>query len=508
MNMIRSGMLAAMVLVLCTGSISAAQDAAAPQSAGPSSAVAVDRDTHRTEHDDHRVIFAVDRDAQLAATERADAVVAIAGDAHAAGRVDEAVVALFGDVHSSGPVGEAVVAVFGDADVAGEVRRDVVAVLGDVTLGPTAVVRGNVVAVGGRVIRDPQASVQGDIQEVVFPGGEQVTAALGTWFRHCALLARPLALVPGIEWAWGLALGSLALYITLALLFSRSVEACVRTFELRPGQTVLASVLAVLLTPLVTVLLAVTVIGAPLIPFFWLALLLAGLFGKSVVLASLGRRITGRIGGVFNHSAVAVLIGGVIVLGLYLVPVLGLIAFKALAILGMGVVLYTLLLAIQEQRNAHATATVVNAAAEPAPAESQAQTPPAAPLASAALPRAHFWLRMAALLIDVVLVGVIMSVIDHGSNATLVLLAIYGAVMWKLRGTTIGGILCNLQVVRVDGRELDWATCIVRALSCFLSLAVAGLGFLWIAFNDERQAWHDKIAGTVVVRVPKGISLV
>jgi uncharacterized RDD family membrane protein YckC len=26
--------------------------------------------------------------------------------------------------------------------------------------------------------------------------------------------------------------------------------------------------------------------------------------------------------------------------------------------------------------------------------------------------------------------------------------------------------------------------------------------------DHERQAWHDKIAGTVVVRVPKGVSLV
>jgi uncharacterized RDD family membrane protein YckC len=37
---------------------------------------------------------------------------------------------------------------------------------------------------------------------------------------------------------------------------------------------------------------------------------------------------------------------------------------------------------------------------------------------------------------------------------------------------------------------------------------VAGLGFFWIAIDDNSQAWHDKIAGTVVVRVPKGVPLV
>ena len=77
-----------------------------------------------------------------------------------------------------------------------------------------------------------------------------------------------------------------------------------------------------------------------------------------------------------------------------------------------------------------------------------------------------------------------------------------------VKGATIGGIVFDLQVVRVDGRPLDWATAIVRALSCFLSLFIFGLGFIWIAVDHERQAWHDKIAGTVVVRLPKGVSLV
>jgi uncharacterized RDD family membrane protein YckC len=50
---------------------------------------------------------------------------------------------------------------------------------------------------------------------------------------------------------------------------------------------------------------------------------------------------------------------------------------------------------------------------------------------------------------------------------------------------------------------MNWETAIVRALGCFLSLAIAGLGFIWIAFDGAKQAWHDKIAGTVVVRVPR-----
>ncbi|MGB6306939.1 MAG: RDD family protein, partial [Steroidobacteraceae bacterium] len=130
------------------------------------------------------------------------------------------------------------------------------------------------------------------------------------------------------------------------------------------------------------------------------------------------------------------------------------------------------------------------------------------PPITAALPRAGFWIRMGALFVDVLLVGFVTSVLNHTHGLELALLATYGAMMWKLRGATVGGIVFDLHVVRLDGREVDWETAIVRALGCFLSLAVAGLGFIWIAFDHNNQAWHDKIAGTVVVRVAKSAPLV
>jgi uncharacterized RDD family membrane protein YckC len=135
---------------------------------------------------------------------------------------------------------------------------------------------------------------------------------------------------------------------------------------------------------------------------------------------------------------------------------------------------------------------------------SSAAAPQASQLAETALPRAGFWLRMAALLIDAILVGIVTRM--HG--LFLPALAIYGALLWKFRGATIGGIIFGLKVVRQDGREMDWTSSIVRALACFLSLFVVGLGFIWIAFDAEKQGWHDKIAGTLVVRMPKGVSLV
>jgi uncharacterized RDD family membrane protein YckC len=263
------------------------------------------------------------------------------------------------------------------------------------------------------------------------------------------------------------------------------------------------------------------------------AIVCAVLFGKAVMLAWIGGRITGPAGLKGGHPALAVLVGGAVVLALYVVPVLGFLVYHLLGILGFGAVVYTLILAGRARQASKAEPTApagvsqasIDTAAptstappadEPAPAApeepqtaaSAASAAPAAspaqalPQATASMPRAGFWIRMAALLIDILLVGFAMSVLHEVVHLHLLVLAAYGAVMWKLRGSTVGGIVFDLKVVRVDGRAVDWETAIVRALGCFLSLAVAGLGFIWIAFDGANQAWHDKIAGTVVVRVP------
>jgi uncharacterized RDD family membrane protein YckC len=142
--------------------------------------------------------------------------------------------------------------------------------------------------------------------------------------------------------------------------------------------------------------------------------------------------------------------------------------------------------------------------AAPPPSPPAAAAASVSPQITAAMPRAGFWVRMGALFLDVLLVGFAMSLLHPFGDFHIVVLAIYGAVMWKLRGTTVGGIVFDLHVVRLDGRPIDWETAIVRALGCFLSLFVVFLGFIWIAFDDNHQAWHDKIAGTVVVRAKRG----
>ncbi len=475
--------------------------------------------------DEYRIhnaeIVRIGEDAHLAKDESANAVVSIFGSVTSEGKTRESVVAIFGNARVTGPVAHEVVAIFGDAYVDSEVGSKVSAVFGNLELGPNAVIDGDAVVFAGTLKRHPDAVVHGDISETPFAGEFGQLRWARPWLEQGLLLGRPLALDPGVQWAWWLAFGFLALYVLISLLFSGAVEKCVATFEERPGETVIASIVTLFLSPLFMILLAITVIGAVFVPFFMIALFAAGLFGKAVVLATLGRRITRFAdSGPLTHVAVATVLGGLLVMGLYLIPALGFILFMIFGILSTGVVAYTLLLATRS-RAARSEAASVGAAASAAPlvaTTGESLTPPhtsdtasgaaTPPLPLDALPRADFWVRMGALAIDAVLVAVITRLIPGTGDIWLVSLAAYGAIMWKLKGTTVGGIICNLRIVRVDGREVDWPTAIVRALGCFLSLIAVGLGFIWIAIDPERQGWHDKIAGTLVVRTPKGTPLV
>ena len=489
------------------------------------------------------------KNSRLAAGESADAVVSIVGSSTAAGRVGDAVVSIFGSSTSSGDVGSGVVSILGSSRVTGgrvgdvvvsvlgntyvnaPVHGKVIAVLGGVELGPDAVVHGDVVCVGGSVIRDPAAIVHGEVNNLSIGGTFSGFEGVHAWAAQCLMKVRPLAFGPHLMWAWWIAIGFLFLYVVMAALFPRGVERCIETLETRPGATLLTALLVFVITPFAAILLLFTIVGAPALVIF---LLIAGLFGKMVMIAWIGRQITRPFASSIPiHPAFAVLLGGVIVLGLYTIPVVGFLTMKLLSWLGTGLVVYTLFSGFKRRR---ADPVVVVPAAEVPPISGFAATasssesagfrgtttasaastglpPPitAAPLvySAATLHRAGFWIRIAASLLDALIVGLSISLLPSFIRPNFLLVyVVYCIALWALRGTTVGGIVCNLKVVRLDDRPVDWTTALVRALGGFLSLFAAGIGFIWVAFDEQRQSWHDKIAGTTVVHVPKGVPLV
>ena len=138
---------------------------------------------------------------------------------------------------------------------------------------------------------------------------------------------------------------------------------------------------------------------------------------------------------------------------------------------------------------------------------------------------AGFWRRMAADLVDnIVLLPVVSALAPARWPAHLTLAALaqavaadplrqlfglvfgvaYSVVFWvKFLGTP-GKLLLSCHLV--DAQTLGPLTVgqsLLRNVGYLVSYATLGLGFLWIAWDRHKQGFHDKIAGSVVLYVPR-----
>lgn len=132
---------------------------------------------------------------------------------------------------------------------------------------------------------------------------------------------------------------------------------------------------------------------------------------------------------------------------------------------------------------------------------------------------AGFWIRVAAALIDTVLILLIIMPI---------LLAIYGKeyldaqswiqgfwdfllnyilpaiaviVFWIYKSATPGKMALKLKIVDAKtGGKLSTGQCIGRYLAYYVSILPLCLGLIWVGIDKRKQGLHDKLAGTLVIR--------
>ncbi len=135
---------------------------------------------------------------------------------------------------------------------------------------------------------------------------------------------------------------------------------------------------------------------------------------------------------------------------------------------------------------------------------------------------AGFWIRVFATLIDAVLILVItlpiliwIYGIEYFHSETLiagvwdfllswVFPAIAVILFWIYRSATPGKIAVRARIVDAKtGRHLTTAQCIGRYFAYFISILPLMLGFIWVGFDRRKQGWHDKLAGTVVIKEKK-----
>jgi uncharacterized RDD family membrane protein YckC len=117
-----------------------------------------------------------------------------------------------------------------------------------------------------------------------------------------------------------------------------------------------------------------------------------------------------------------------------------------------------------------------------------------------------FLVRVVARIIDAIILAIIgaaLSSIDANLAGTLSLpiSVIYFVYFWSTTGQTIGHKVMGLRVVRTDGSSLDVVGAIIRYIGAIVSAIPLGLGYLWVIWDPKKQGWHDKIAGTYVIKL-------
>ena len=127
-------------------------------------------------------------------------------------------------------------------------------------------------------------------------------------------------------------------------------------------------------------------------------------------------------------------------------------------------------------------------------------------------PKAGFWIRFLAIVIDSIILGIIqyaiaaifsLSTNGRGGLGIVLGLVYYvyfwsGSSLWP--GQTVGDKLLNIRVTKTDGSNLEIGSALLRYVGLIISIAVIFIGVIWAAFDPNKQGWHDKIAGTYVVK--------
>jgi uncharacterized RDD family membrane protein YckC len=132
---------------------------------------------------------------------------------------------------------------------------------------------------------------------------------------------------------------------------------------------------------------------------------------------------------------------------------------------------------------------------------------------------AGFWVRTGAALIDTILVLIIITPIltkIYGSSYWLgetyiqgywdilfsyVLPAFAVIIFWVYKSATPGKMATNLTIVDArTGGKPSVGQFVIRYIGYYVAMLPLFLGIIWVGIDPRKQGWHDKLAGTVVIR--------
>ena len=163
---------------------------------------------------------------------------------------------------------------------------------------------------------------------------------------------------------------------------------------------------------------------------------------------------------------------------------------------------------------------------EPPAEENEITAADTAAVETATLPKAGFWIRVVASLVDAVILivlqvilslflGLLTKGVSNGMNQqglTLIslLFTVFGTVLSMAYyvfftgycGQTPGKMAVRIKVIRTDGEEIRFGRAFFReVLGKFVSGIILCIGYLMVAFDGQKQGLHDKIADTYVIKL-------
>lgn len=132
---------------------------------------------------------------------------------------------------------------------------------------------------------------------------------------------------------------------------------------------------------------------------------------------------------------------------------------------------------------------------------------------------AGFWIRVGAAIVDTVLIMIVFLPIltaiygeSYWYSGTLlhgfwdlvfgyVLPAIAVIIFWVYKSATPGKMATKLTIVDAkSGGKPSVGQFIIRYIGYYLAVLPFLLGIIWVGIDKRKQGWHDKLAGTVVLR--------
>ncbi len=249
------------------------------------------------------------------------------------------------DEHVTGDV----VAIGGSVNIDGQVDGDVVAVGGSANLGPTADIRGDLVVVGGALHQDPNATISGQVHigfdDFPLGGDWGHRRAWRGWSPFAGM--RPIAQFMGTI----VRVGLLMLFAGLVLFVAKTpVEQVAERAAAEPLKSwavgLLAEVLFVPVFTLTAFILAVSIIGIPvllLIPVAIVGAIVIFLVGFTGVAYHLGRLLQDRVDHLRARPYAATVAGIVLIVSPLLlgrlVGLTGEMRFVVGLLVGIGVVI-------------------------------------------------------------------------------------------------------------------------------------------------------------------------